>query len=94
MSHSDKVDEKMVMSMIEEADVDGDGKINYQEFSKVRDGIQHKLCLSNAHIWIVVPGLSANWAGLWGRAVLGRAVCNSVHVFRLCSRIVHDHAQE
>jgi len=35
MSHSDKVDEKMVMSMIEEADVDGDGKINYQEFSKI-----------------------------------------------------------
>merc|ERR1712166_456486 len=31
----DKVDEKMVMSMIEEADVDGDGKINYQEFSKI-----------------------------------------------------------
>jgi len=64
MSHSDKVDEKMVMSMIEEADVDGDGKINYQEFSKVRDGILHKLSLSNAHIWIVLPGLSASWAGL------------------------------
>merc|ERR1712086_682476 len=31
----DKDDEKMVMSMIEEADVDGDGKINYQEFSKI-----------------------------------------------------------
>merc|ERR1711998_34159 len=31
----DKVDEKMVTSMIEEADVDGDGKINYTEFSKI-----------------------------------------------------------
>merc|ERR1711998_235548 len=31
----DKVDEKMVTSMIEEADVDGDGKINYEEFSKI-----------------------------------------------------------
>merc|ERR1712072_659097 len=31
----DKVDEKMVTAMIEEADVDGDGKINYAEFSKL-----------------------------------------------------------
>merc|ERR1712166_10054 len=31
----DKVDEKMVTSMIEEADVDGDGKIDYAEFAKI-----------------------------------------------------------
>merc|ERR1712072_42670 len=31
----DKVDESMVTSMIEEADVDGDGKTNYDEFAKI-----------------------------------------------------------
>merc|ERR1712072_726893 len=31
----DKVDEKMVTAMIEEADVDGDGKLDYKEFAKI-----------------------------------------------------------
>lgn len=31
----DQVDDKMVTAMIEEADVDGDGKLDYTEFTKI-----------------------------------------------------------